>query len=145
MTILVTWQLIVTLDSIRNSCDVLGIVHPTIFQRRGLGTLTRYCMALQDTVWYFYNIVLHILYCIIMYCMIWYCFICIIHGIVWYCMVFYAIVLCCLVLCDIVYHTIQCNKTQHNTIACDAVQYITIQNNLHKQNNINNKNNMQYT
>ena len=31
MTIFVTWQLIVTLDSIRNSCDVLNIV--VIFRR----------------------------------------------------------------------------------------------------------------
>ena len=50
----------------------------------------------------------------------------------------------------VILFTIQYNATQHNTrqtnaIQCDAVQYITIQNNLHKQNNINNKINMQYT
>ena len=30
MTIFVTWQLIVTLDSIRNSCDVLYYPHPAL-------------------------------------------------------------------------------------------------------------------
>ena len=80
--------------------------------------IARYSMELQGTVWYFYSIVLHIIYCIIItlhdfilyYIVLYYN---LLYAIVWYCMVFYDIVLCYMVLSDIVYYTIQCNTTQY--------------------------------
>ena len=91
--------------------------------------IERYCMALQGTVWYFYSIVLHILYCIIMYCMIWYCFI---LYYTWDCMVWHGILCHCVVLLGFVwyclpYNTMQQNTTQYNSMWCSKIHYNTKQ------------------